>query len=123
MKTIFSISFRFLAISATLGSIILVSCVIPPIGLLNFQENAGMPSTNEEGKFEDTPSNRKFFLEAYADLVKKEASGQFPEADWEKEWRMRIKAIKKNTENPNWEIDSIRKLRRDAGLPVWNFMY
>ena len=87
------------------------------------EENAGMPQLNENRKFEDTPGNRRFFLDAYVDLTQKEASGQFPDADWKREWSMRIQGIERNSENPDWKKSAIRKLRRDAGLPVWDFMY
>ncbi|MCH7229197.1 hypothetical protein, partial [Haloferula sp. A504] len=99
------------------------SCVIPPPYFLTFQENAGMPTINEEGKFEDTPENRKYFITAHADAMRKEANGQFPEKNWKERWRRTIGTIEEGNVNPNWEKAAIRGLRRDFGLPVWDFMY
>lgn len=110
-------------VSPLLVAMVVSSCVPPPPHFMTAEKNAGMPLLNENGKFEDTADNRIFFYEAYRDLTEKEAADLFPEADWEEEWRMTIQAIEENNENPEWKKSAIRELRREAGLPIWSFMY
>ncbi len=107
------------------SSCVLSSCVIPPPHFLGVGANAGMPTSNADGKFVDTPQNRAFFYDAYQSGIQKEADGVFPQKNWEERWRTTCHEIDNHStpQFARWKKATIRKLRRDAGLQVWSFMY
>ena len=102
----------FLATACGLGS-----CVPkgPSLG-------AGMPTLTADGRYEDTPDNRRYSLHTYKLLIETELRHPEEHENWEATWRRTFTAIDKNMVNPAWTKSAIRTMRRDAGLPVWKFM-
>ena len=75
-----------------------------------------------DGKFPDTPGNREHYERVYRHLIAAEMSGGFQGNDWKSDWRRVVEEIEENTENPGSVKAIIRRLRSEAGLPVWDFM-
>ncbi len=91
----------------------------------NFVANAddGLSQVDENGRFVDNSHNRRYFINSYKDLIAKELSGRFPDLNWQETWRRSIRVIEENHDNPEWVKATVRQMRRDAGLPVWSFLY
>lgn len=83
---------------------------------------AGMPDYRN-GKFIDSDYNKKQFERAYRDLVAAELSGNFPQRDWKLTWKACIEAVERSSENPQIVKKIIRKIRAEAGLPIWDYMW
>lgn len=74
-----------------------------------------------EGKviLRDTPAMRADAAMAYDGNIAMEKRGHKLSngASWNDEWVRTIRAVRRNTENPEWYVQYIIQKRREAGLP------